>query len=80
MISRHLQHGLNFVPREVASVNVRPDDSGQQPLLVFKFRRNSFFQSARVGTLLHGGQNAGLFSLGHATESYSCKKKETTLV
>lgn len=74
------QRGRDLVRREVARLQMRPDDAGHEPLVVFQLRHGGLLLALGVTALLHGGQYAGLFPFGHAAESHSCEQKKKTTV
>jgi hypothetical protein len=65
----------DFVPGEVARVQVGAYDGGQKSLLVLELRCHCLLLRTTVGALLHGSQNPGLLALGHAPESHGCNRQ-----
>lgn len=66
-----LQDGSDLVLREVASFDVSTDHCGHEASFVLQLGGHGPLVRPRSRALLHRGQNAGLFPLGHAPESHS---------
>lgn len=69
------ENGGHFVPGEVACVEMGPHHSREQAMLVLQFRCYRLLLRTAVRALLHGSQNPGLLTFGHAAESHRCNQK-----
>lgn len=76
-VSRPRPHGGDSFARELARVEMRPDNPCGQTGLIFQFEGCSTFSRPARARLLHSREDSRFFALRHPSEPNGCNKKKT---